>query len=164
MKPPIYLVGFPGCGKTTIGREFAVKLGMRFIDMDAFICKENGVESVVDFVSKYGMGKFREQENYAIERTRIMGNIVVACGGGCPIHSDNMRKIWISGFVVYLTESRDTLVQRLYTERESRPMFCGKTESEIEEWLTENWRERESVYEKADVKANADRLLDFLRD
>ena len=80
----LYLVGFMGVGKSVIGRSVAAELGMRFIDSDRAIEKEQGCR-IADIFKAEGEARFREYERRFVESGHPSHGCVVACGGGLVI-------------------------------------------------------------------------------
>lgn len=80
----IFLCGFMGCGKTTVGEILAKKLGLPLIDTDAYIVEQEG-KSIPDIFAQDGEPYFRKKEAEAI-RTLCTQNAVISCGGGAMLN------------------------------------------------------------------------------
>ena len=90
---PLFLVGYMGCGKSTLGRKLARRLGVGFVDTDALVEEQAGA-SVADVFRYEGEARFREAEREALERAIAAGGeTVVSTGGGLPTWSDNMQRM-----------------------------------------------------------------------
>ena len=87
---PIYIIGYMGAGKSTLGRKLAEVLGFDFIDTDIFI-ESRFRERIVDMFDRIGEEKFRLKEHYVIEELSGMTDCVIATGGGLPCFHDNMK-------------------------------------------------------------------------
>ena len=87
MSRAVYLCGFMGCGKTTVGRVLADLLGTAYADMDAYIEKSEKM-SIPQIFSDKGEGYFREAETRAVEEMGKNGG-VIACGGGAMLREKN---------------------------------------------------------------------------
>ena len=96
----IYLCGFMGCGKSTVGKLLAQKLGMRFTDLDDYIESSAGM-SIPDIFSEKGEPYFREKEAQAVKELSAE-NSVVACGGGTIINDNSARIARENGPVIFL--------------------------------------------------------------
>jgi len=100
-KPPIFLVGFMGAGKTTVGQALADRLGYCFFDLDRII-EENVGKSVALIFSEQGEQEFRRLETEALERCRDLTGSIIALGGGAYVLERNRailrgigRTIWL---------------------------------------------------------------------
>ena len=89
MRSPIFLIGFMGSGKSTVGRHLADHLGFRFIDTDVFI-ETRFRERITDIFARYGEETFRRRERMAIEELMSMPETIFATGGGLPCQGDTM--------------------------------------------------------------------------
>jgi shikimate kinase len=132
---PIFLVGFMGCGKSTVGLLLAAKLERRFVDLDAVIEEEAHMTVAEIFFSEREAG-FRAREAAALRRVAAQGPQVIAVGGGAPAHGDNMDFMLHAGKVICLSATADELVQRV-GDGATRPMLAGKdVRAEIEKLMT----------------------------
>lgn len=91
MARPIYLIGFPGSGKSTIGKRLASKFGKRFIDLDAYAVQSKGFADVSSYVSAHSMTSFRRAEAQALKAVSEMSDVLIACGGATPCFKANWR-------------------------------------------------------------------------
>ena len=110
---PLFLVGYMGCGKSTLGRKLARRLGVGFVDTDALVEEQAGA-SVADVFRYEGEARFREAEREALERAIAAGGeTVVSTGGGLPTWSDNMQRMNGVGHTVFLRRSAAQIASRL---------------------------------------------------
>ena len=116
----IFLVGPMGTGKTSIGSRLSRALGCSFVDTDAEIEKRTGVKIDVIFDIE-GEDGFRKREIDVIKESASRENIVIATGGGSVLAPENQRAL-ASGFVIYLSSSIETLINRI-REDTSRPLL-----------------------------------------
>ena len=86
----LFLIGYMGCGKSSIGRPLAKRLGLKFVDMDAEIERRCGV-SVQQFFADRGEEAFRRLERELLRELTSAEDTVVATGGGVPCFFDNME-------------------------------------------------------------------------
>lgn len=122
MSKNIFLVGFMGCGKTTIGSLLAQKLNYNFIDTDEEIEKQ-GQLSIIDLFKEKGEQSFREHETEILQQILINENsAVIATGGGMPCFYENMEKMLREGFVIYLKCTPEEIAKRV-AGKNSRPLF-----------------------------------------
>ncbi len=163
----IFLIGFMGVGKSTLGKGLAAELGLKFIDLDKELEKQFGKDISAVFASE-GEDVFRDAESRKLAETIEGDDFVLACGGGTPCFGDNMLQMNESGTSIYLKMSTDHLVQRLEPESETRPLLGGKKGHELWTLVHELLQEREPDYLKARYKVKAwdlksSELAEFLR-
>lgn len=139
----IVLCGFMGCGKTTLGRLTAKKLGYDFIDMDKYI-EESRKMTVAEIFEKYGEGGFRDIEHSACREIAMMKNVVVGAGGGALTFERNIEVLKDKCKIVFLRVDEKILLSRIRGDRK-RPLVVGKSDDEIIELYTK----RLPFYEKA---------------
>jgi len=154
MKQRIYLIGFMGVGKTTLGKKLARQLGYRFVDLDDFFETKYKVE-IHQFFEKYGEALFRELENKQLKKTFAMENVVVATGGGTPCHHRGIEHINQNGLSIFLEMPPAALARRLLHAKRKRPLVLGKTGEELTRYIENKLAERMDCYQKAILKVNA---------
>ena len=152
LRKTVFLMGFPCCGKTTLGRELARLKGWPFVDLDEWIESREGktVKQLFDEVGEQG---FRQIESDAL-RTLAQHPGVVACGGGTPCGPGNMELMNASGLTVWLTTSEERLVARLCLpeHRSKRPHVAAMTDEEIAQYVHRTIKERQPSYALAQVQ------------
>ncbi len=154
----IFIVGFMGSGKTTLGRVLAEKLNLTFIDLDHFI-EEKHKHSIASIFSLVGDEGFRKIEKVCLHEVFAKENIVVATGGGTPYYFDNMETMNENGTTVYLKVPPDVLVQRLLNSRmEYRPLLKGKTHEQLSEYVYKTLAERETIYAESTYVVDSDNI------
>ncbi len=144
----IYLIGFMGCGKSSLGKRLARKLGYPFIDTDTVIEEEWG-KSVPEIFQQEGEAAFREKESEVLRSTAGLNKVVVATGGGTPCFFDNMDFILEQGVSVYLRMSVQSLAHRLENARIRRPLLEDFQGSALMEEIGQRLKEREPWYARA---------------
>lgn len=149
----IFLVGFMGCGKSTIGRKLATAGGYNFVDLDQRVCELAGA-TIPEIFATQGEEAFRVWERKALEEVAQRDNVVVATGGGAPCCGDNMDFILAHGKAVYLKMSATALQQRLLHARAVRPKIVGKSPEELLTYIEELLAQREPFYSRANVVVN----------
>lgn len=154
---PIYLTGFMGSGKTTLGRLLARSLGREFIDLDRFIEDQNNA-NIPEIFSRQGEERFRELERLAIHETINKKNAIIATGGGAPCFFDNMDVMNKNGITIYLKLSPEALLQRLLPARNHRPLIKDKNEDELHAFIKTKLEAREPYYKKAHLIADTSAL------
>lgn len=150
----LYLTGFMGAGKSTVGRELAKVLGRRFYDTDALIEARTG-KSVRQIFEEDGEARFRELESEVVADVARKRGAVVALGGGAILRPDNWQRITDSGVVVYLKWPFEALWQRIGNDA-ARPLTGGGRDPRSRDRLNKLWQEREPYYARADVTVLCD--------
>ena len=145
---PVYLVGYMGCGKTTLGKKLANKLGRNFIDLDKLITTTQG-KSIPEIFASEGEARFREIEKQCLLDTANMQDVIVATGGGAPCFFDNMKTMNDRGVTLYLKLSVGGLFNRLKNAKTERPLIKDLTEEELKDFIAVNLEKREPFYSQA---------------
>ncbi len=135
----IFLCGFMGCGKTTVGELLAKKLGLPLIDTDAYIVREEG-KTIPEIFAQDGEAYFREKEAAAI-RTLCDKQAVISCGGGAMLNPESAAYARKNGIVVLLDESFACCYQRIRGDS-NRPIVQRSTKEELEALF----QQRASIY------------------
>jgi shikimate kinase len=108
----VSLIGLPGVGKSTVGRNLARHLKYRFVDSDAEIEREIGC-SIREFFEREGEARFRDIEQRMIATLAAQPDIVLATGGGAVLREDNRQALRDASSVVYLRSTPEELFRRL---------------------------------------------------
>lgn len=125
----IYLCGFMGCGKSTVGKILAKNLGCDFFDMDEYITEKEGMKIPQIFAEK-GESYFRTVETEAIRELAEKGG-VIACGGGAMLKKENAAIASEAGTVVYIEVPFEVCYSRISGDR-NRPIVMNNTKEELE--------------------------------
>jgi shikimate kinase len=118
----IYLVGFMGAGKTTVGRELAARLDVPFFDLDDLV-EAAEKTSIKEIFSQNGEPHFRKRERDILRSTRYLDNAVVATGGGTFTFDENIQFIQSEGLSVWLSAPYSLLRGRIGDKAAERPLF-----------------------------------------
>ena len=157
LQPPIYLIGYMGAGKTTVGRLLAERLGWHFVDLDEAFAEIHG-QTPAEYIREHGIEEFRYKEKYVVEDLAELpiDKVIYATGGGYPCWEDNMECLRELGTSVYLKWKPEHLAQRLMlTDLSTRPVLQGRTEKELLSFITPQLEAREPFYMKADYVVEA---------
>ena len=146
----LFLIGYMGCGKSSLGRKVARRLGVRFVDTDAVIEEREGA-SISDIFQYEGEEYFRRLERSVIDEVADdTADVVVSTGGGLPVWKDNMETMNRVGTTVYIRRSAEQIASRLSPYgRQKRPKLRGLSDDEIVDFMTRNMAEREPYYARA---------------
>ena len=156
----IFLIGYMGCGKSSLGRKLAKVANMEFMDMDSIIEQREGA-SISDIFYYQGEEYFRAVERAVLEDTAQVESAVISTGGGLPVWGDNMEQMRDLGVTVYLRRSPKNIISRLSPYgRQKRPKFRGLNDEELLAFMTSHMAEREPVYSKADIVIDCDTMAD----
>lgn len=140
----LYLVGFMGTGKTTVGRAVAHKLGFRVLDSDHEIERLQG-KTIATIFAEDGEAAFRAMERDFIERGHPAEDTVVACGGGLVVQPGMLELLKRKGVVVCLHASIETIVART-TRQRNRPLLEVE---DPEQRVRTLYAAREAIYRKS---------------
>ncbi|MDD4972346.1 MAG: shikimate kinase [Paludibacter sp.] len=145
----IFLIGYMGSGKTTVGRLLAARLGYGFIDMDSHI-EEKQFKSVPQIFAELGEEKFRLLEQQSLHEVAEFDHVVISTGGGAPCFFDNMGYMNKRGMTVYLKLSPEELAERLESSHANkRPLLADRKGEELKQFITEGLAKREPFYAQA---------------
>lgn len=157
----IFLVGYMGCGKSTLGRRLSRRLGWRLVDTDTEIERLEGA-SVADIFRYEGEEHFRQMERRVVERLREDAEpLIISTGGGLPLWEDNMALIRCSGLTVYLHRSAENIASRLSPYgRQRRPKLRGLNDEELVAFMREDIARREPRYRESELILQAEQMSD----
>ncbi len=156
----IAIMGFKCCGKSSVGKLLAKKLGKRFIELDDLISalheKEKGEKMTYrEIHKKYGAEYFRSLEAKAVEQLPLKKNCVIALGGGTVAYSANVDLLKSCCTLIYLHDSPERLLQRI--KKSGIPAFLDK--NNLVGSMRKELERRVPLYEKyADVKIDCSEL------
>ncbi len=150
----ILLTGYRACGKTTVGRRLAIRLGWEFIDTDAVIQAAHG--DIAAMVEKHGWPRFRELEEKTLVDLGGRENAVIATGGGAVMHRQAWEKLRRGALVVWLAVDAATVRRRLARDPASPGQRPGLTGVSAVDEIDMVMAEREPLYRRgSDVKIDA---------
>jgi shikimate kinase len=163
----LFLVGYMGSGKTSVGRRLANRLEIDFVDMDILI-EEYAQATVENIFSKSGEKTFRTLENHMLDKLINESPKVIATGGGTACHSGNMDKMLSSGYTVYLELPPAKLARRIHQSNKKnpgkRPLVKGLEGNALFDYILKHLNERKEYYEMADKIIDADRVNSSILD
>jgi shikimate kinase len=156
-KDIIYLTGFMGSGKSTIGPILANTLGYDFLDIDKMI-ETTANKTIMEIFASNGEGYFRELEKRIVQEICSTHGCVISLGGGTVTKSDNLNVIKTSGVLIYLKADPQEIFHRLKFKAD-RPLLKGGEGTRLEDGellrrIAKLMEEREAFYAHADIIVN----------
>ncbi len=161
----IYLFGMTGAGKSTFGRQLALKFKYPFLDLDEYIVSETN-KTIPQIFEEGGESLFREiEKKHLHQASENKTDIVIATGGGTPCFFDNMEFMNEQGSTIFLNISAQEIATRLAkANNEHRPMLKDKSANEIELFIAEKLAERIKFYQESQVEILDPNInLEYLR-
>ena len=155
----IFLTGYMGAGKTTLGKAFARKLNLPFVDLDWYM-EERFHKTVGELFVERGEAGFRELEKNMLHEVGAFEDVVISTGGGAPCFFDNMDFMNRNGKTVFLNVHPDVLFRRLRVAKQQRLILQGKQDDELKEFIIRALEKRTPFYSQAQYVFNADELED----
>lgn len=154
---PIFIIGYMGCGKSTVGKKLALELGFDFVDTDDLIVAEAG-QTIKDIFSKEGEKAFRTMEKKLLKQLVKKQNTIISTGGGMPCFNDNMAFMNEHGITIYLKASAQVLASRLLFDT-NRPLIANKSEAELQGHIEKMLKSRRRHYQSAKIRVLAKRKV-----
>lgn len=157
----LILVGYAGSGKSSLAKRLSKALRVGYVDTDTLVEQSEGA-TVADIFHYEGEEYFRRSEREVLDRL-VADNYdgIVATGGGLPTWEDNMERLNSMGTTIYLQRSPEQILSRLSAYgREKRPMFRGKSDEELLQFMREHIAEREPYYAKAHIVVDCNTMSD----
>ena len=157
----LILVGYAGSGKSSLAKRLAKALGVGYVDTDTLVEQSVGA-TIADIFHYEGEEYFRRSEREVLERLATEGyEGIVATGGGLPVWEDNMERLNSIGTTIYLQRSPEQILSRLSDYgRQKRPMFRGKSDEELLQFMHEHLAQREPYYTKAHIVVDCNTMSD----
>ena len=140
----VFLIGFMGCGKSTVAEGLSKRYGMKVLEMDQMIVEREKMP-ISDIFAQKGEAYFRDVETKLLIDIQSEDNKVVSCGGGVVLREQNVAEMKKSGRIVLLTATPETILERIKDDN-SRPLLQGNKNVEFIYNMLETRREK---YESA---------------
>ena len=144
----IYLIGYMGSGKSTLGKALQARCDIEFIDLDDYI-EAKAQKKIRDIFATEGEEAFRALERECLVEVSKKENVLVACGGGTPCFGNNMELMNSCGLTILLNASRERLMERLKRGRYKRPLIASLDDGELEAFVDSQLASRMVHYSKA---------------
>ncbi|MCM1111498.1 MAG: shikimate kinase [Clostridium sp.] len=145
---PIFLIGFMGSGKSTLGRAVSRATGLQLIDLDHYI-EARFRRTIPEIFATEGEVRFRDLERRMLAEVGEFEDVIVACGGGTPCQPGNIDYMNNAGTTIRLRASEERLHDRLKKGRRKRPAIASLSDNEILETIRRMTVEREPFYSRA---------------
>lgn len=149
-KNKIYLIGFMGSGKSTLGKKLARLLHYDFSDLDQYI-ESTAAASISNIFDLQGEDYFRKLESKCLNDFNNEAYKVIATGGGTPCFHDNMNLMLSQGCCVYIRMPEGALLERLRKAAPKRPLLAGKDENALRTYIHDTLKAREETYLKSHI-------------
>lgn len=144
----VYIIGFMGSGKTTVGKRLAAGLRWKFIDLDERIESHLGM-SIPEIFQQEGEEYFRKAESNVLRELDTGPGTVISTGGGTPCSENNMKYMLETGLTIYLKLTPEQLSSRLSGSAGNRPLLNNLSADDLTGFVVRKLDERESWYNRA---------------
>lgn len=153
----IVLLGYMGCGKSTIAQNLSKITNIPFLDLDKII-EERAKMSINEIFEKHGEIYFRKLEHEIfVELLQSSENNIIGLGGGTPCYANNHELLKGENVAsIYLKASIDTLYNRLVYNKSKRPLIANMNEEEMKEFIAKHLFDRSFYYNQAQHKVEVD--------
>jgi shikimate kinase len=153
----IILLGYMGCGKSTIANRLSKTTNIQFVDLDKVIEEKINL-SINQIFEQYGEIYFRKLEHEVfVELLNSPENLIIGLGGGTPCYANNHELLKGDNvFSIYLQASIETLFERLAANKDKRPLIADKNEGDMKEFIAKHLFDRSFYYNQAQHKVVVD--------
>ncbi|WP_281322514.1 shikimate kinase [Flavobacterium aestivum] len=153
----IILLGYMGCGKSTIANKLSGMIEIPYVDLDEYIEKKTKL-TIKEIFEVHGEIYFRKLEHtFFIELLNMPEKSIIGLGGGTPCYANNHELLKGDGVTsIYLKASIDTLFNRLVANKSKRPLIADKSEEEMREFIAKHLFDRSFYYNHAQYKVSVD--------
>ncbi|WP_428229750.1 shikimate kinase [Flavobacterium sp.] len=153
----IILLGYMGCGKSTIAQNLSKITNIPFLDLDKCIEKKANL-SINEIFEQFGEIHFRKLEHEIfVELLQSSENNIIGLGGGTPCYANNHELLKSDDVTsIYLKASIDTLYNRLLHNKSKRPLIANMNEEEMKEFIAKHLFDRSYYYNHAQYKISVD--------
>ena len=153
----IFIIGYMGAGKTTLGKHLAERLNYHFFDLDEAI-ETSTAYSISGYFEKFGEGSFRQIEREILLRHLDDQDTVIATGGGTACYGENMELMNQKGLTVYLDTAIETIMNRLSGKEHQRPMLMNIPPDELPAFIREHVKTRQKFYSRALIRVEGEEV------
>tara|TARA_B100000530_G_C15803531_1_gene426580 strand:+ start:20 stop:523 length:504 start_codon:yes stop_codon:yes gene_type:complete len=153
---PVFLIGYMGSGKSTIGKELSKMMGLSFFDLDVLIEEEIDM-TIAELFHEKGEDFFRKKEHDILTNYNFNSCSIIATGGGAPCFFDNQYFMNSIGYTIYLKISCHELTNRLKRDQK-RPLLYNQ-KLNLKEFVSQQISERKKYYENSHSIIESDNIL-----
>ena len=154
----VFLIGYMGSGKTTVGKRLAISLSLSFIDLDDFI-QNKYRKTIAELFAEIGEEEFRKIESKTLREVSEIEDVVISTGGGAPCFFDNMKIMNNAGITLYIEAEPEELAARLLASKTVRPLIVSKSEDELIPFIRKHLSQRERYYKSAQIIYHTDKMI-----
>ena len=159
----IFIIGYMGAGKTTLGKRLAERLNYRFYDLDEMI-ETSTTNTINDYFEKFGESSFRLKEREILLNHLDDQDTVIATGGGTACYFDNMDLMNQKGITIYVDTAIESIMKRLADNVHHRPILNHISQDQVHLFINEHIETRRKFYLQAQIKVDGDNVdLEELR-
>jgi shikimate kinase len=153
----IILLGYMGCGKSTIASRLSKITNIPYVDLDKSIEERTNL-SINEIFEQRGEIYFRKLEHeILVELLNSPENLIIGLGGGTPCYANNHELLKGDTILsIYLKASVETLFERLVSNKNKRPLIANKSEDEMKEFIAKHLFDRSFYYNQAQYKLSID--------
>lgn len=159
----VILIGYMAVGKTTIAKLLSEKMGVKHVDLDNLIEKKTNL-TVGELFKQKGEIYFRKVEHEIFKEViQNDDNLIISTGGGTPCYADNY--LFLNGnnsISIYLNASLPIILDRLRSEKKTRPLVANLSQEELKEFVAKHLFERSYFYNQATFKVAIDNKLPYV--
>ncbi len=139
-----------GAGKSHVGKLLSEEMKLPFFDLDEYI-EGKADKTILSIFQEEGEEAFRILERKCLRDFAVIGNAVIAIGGGTPCYFDNAEWMNEHGVTIYLKASPELLAKRLASGKDHRPLIAGLSTESLLDFISGKLKERSEFYESASV-------------
>ena len=152
----VFLIGYMGSGKSTIGYELSNIMNMSFIDLDNLIEQKESM-SITQIFSQKGEDFFRKTESSILTNYNFNPNSIIATGGGTPCFFNNHDFMKSIGYSIYLKVSANEITDRLQLDKKRPLLFNNKLN--LRDFINQQLDNREKHYQMSNYVIESDNIL-----